>query len=65
MVFRSNLGLAEKAGAYDSSRRDTTTRKGTRYSLDCFSTSSDYFDPSHAPFMVNYIVDDLDACSTA
>jgi len=26
-----------------------------------FPTSTDYFDPSHAPFMVNYIVDDLDA----
>ena len=26
-----------------------------------FSASSNYFDPSHAPFMINYIVDDLDA----
>jgi predicted enzyme related to lactoylglutathione lyase len=29
--------------------------------LDCFPTSTHYFDPSPAPFMVNYIVDDLDA----
>jgi hypothetical protein len=26
-----------------------------------FPNSSNYFDPSPAPFMVNYIVDDLDA----
>jgi len=26
-----------------------------------FPTSTNYFDPSPAPFMVNYIVDDLDA----
>jgi catechol 2,3-dioxygenase-like lactoylglutathione lyase family enzyme len=26
-----------------------------------FPDSSDYFDPSGAPFMINYIVDDLDA----
>jgi glyoxylase I family protein len=29
--------------------------------LSVFSSSSNYFDPSHAPFMVNYIVDDMDA----
>ncbi len=26
-----------------------------------FSTSTKYFDPSPAPFMINYIVDDMDA----
>jgi predicted enzyme related to lactoylglutathione lyase len=26
-----------------------------------FSASSNYFDPSPAPFMINYVVDDLDA----
>jgi catechol 2,3-dioxygenase-like lactoylglutathione lyase family enzyme len=26
-----------------------------------FPHDSNYFDPSHAPFMINYIVDDLDA----
>ncbi len=26
-----------------------------------FPTSTNYFDPSHASFMINYIVDDLDA----
>ena len=26
-----------------------------------FPASTSYFDPGHAPFMVNYIVDDLDA----
>ena len=26
-----------------------------------FSDSTDYFGPGHAPFMINYIVDDLDA----
>jgi predicted enzyme related to lactoylglutathione lyase len=26
-----------------------------------FSQSSSYFDPSKAPFMINYMVDDLDA----
>ena len=26
-----------------------------------FPTSTHYFDPSPAPFMINYIVDDLDA----
>jgi predicted enzyme related to lactoylglutathione lyase len=35
--------------------------KGTLYSWTIFPTSTHYFDPSPAPFMVNYIVDDLDA----
>jgi len=26
-----------------------------------FANESDYFDPSKAPFMINYIVDDMDA----
>ena len=26
-----------------------------------FPASTDYFDPGHAPFMINYIVDDMDA----
>ena len=38
---------------------NTTTRKGTRYRLTVFPTSTDYFGP--APFMIDYIVDDLDA----
>ncbi len=42
-------------------REHDDPHKGTRYSLDYFPHSTDYLDRSHAPFMINYIVDDLDA----
>jgi len=38
---------------------DQSTEHLTTWSI--FPGSSTYFDPSHAPFMINYIVDDLDA----
>ena len=34
--------------------------EGTRNRLDCFPASTKYFEPNQT-FMVNYIVDDLDA----
>lgn len=32
-----------------------------RDGVTVFPASTDYFAPGHAPFMLNYIVDDLDA----
>src|ERR1035438_5987022 len=61
MVFEASWTRRQRPRRDASVARTRRPAKGTRYSLDCFSASTDYFDPSHAPFMVNYIVDDLDA----
>jgi catechol 2,3-dioxygenase-like lactoylglutathione lyase family enzyme len=61
--YSKHLGLADKGGGgamlpwreHDDPQKEHTTV------WTIFPTSSDYFNPSQAPFMVNYIVDDLDA----
>ncbi|HYE52130.1 MAG TPA: VOC family protein [Azospirillaceae bacterium] len=62
--YRDNLGIDMEEGFTGRSFRwpdgQTPERPGmTVWSL--FTQDSAYFDPSTAPFMVNYRVDDLDA----
>jgi len=60
--YSKHLGLADKGGGMMLPWRehdDPQKEHMTVWSL--FAASSNYFDPSHASFMVNYIVDDLDA----
>jgi len=60
--YSKHLGLADKgAGAMLPWREHDDPQKEHVTVWSVFPTSTDYFDPSHAPFMVNYIVDDLDA----
>ena len=49
-----NAVMFEWRGAEDPERKEITV-------WSVFPRSSNYFDPSPAPFMINYIVDDLDA----
>ncbi len=60
--YSKHLGLADKGGGVMlpwRERDDPQKEHVTVWTI--FPASTDYFDPSHAPFMVNYIVDDLDA----
>ena len=63
--YAQNLGI--DSGEYGASFKwrahdHPETEHQTAWSI--FAGSSNYFDPSPAPFMVNYIVDDLDALLT-
>jgi catechol 2,3-dioxygenase-like lactoylglutathione lyase family enzyme len=60
--YSKHLGLADKGGSVTlpwRERDDPQKEHVTAWTV--FSASSNYFDPSHSPFMINYIVDDLDA----
>ncbi|PWU03672.1 MAG: hypothetical protein C5B51_18420, partial [Terriglobia bacterium] len=60
--YAENLGIPLDAygGKFEWLSRDTPPREHlTAWSV--FPNASTYFDPSTAPFMINYIVDDLDA----
>jgi catechol 2,3-dioxygenase-like lactoylglutathione lyase family enzyme len=60
--YSKHLGLADKGqGAALPWREhdDPTKEHVTVWTV--FPTSTHYFDPGHASFMLNYIVDDLDA----
>jgi predicted enzyme related to lactoylglutathione lyase len=61
--YEKHLGIVRKpnAGAIFSwkSADDPSEEGMTVWSI--FPASTNYFDPSKAPFMLNYIVDDLDA----
>jgi catechol 2,3-dioxygenase-like lactoylglutathione lyase family enzyme len=60
--YSKHLGLADKGqGVMLPWREHDDPQKEHVTVWTVFPTSTDYFDPSHAPFMVNYIVDDLDA----
>src|SRR5260370_25803063 len=60
--YSNHLGLADKGqGAMLRWREHDDPQKEHVTVWTVFPTSTDYFDPSHATFMVNYIVDDLDA----
>ena len=60
--YSKNLGLADKGqGVTFPWREHDDPQKEHVTAWTIFPTSSNYFDPSGAPFMVNYIVDDLDA----
>ena len=60
--YTKNLGIGPGADGHQFKWRDSEhpeVEHCTVWSL--FPHDSKYFDPSAAPFMINYIVDDLDA----
>src|SRR5215475_15884454 len=60
--YSKHLGLADKGGGMMLPWREHDDPKKEHVTVwSVFPSSSNYFDPRHAPFMINYIVDDLDA----
>jgi catechol 2,3-dioxygenase-like lactoylglutathione lyase family enzyme len=60
--YSKHLGLTDKGqGAMLPWREHDDPQKEHVTVWTVFSASSKYFDPSPAPFMINYIVDDMDA----
>ncbi len=60
--YAKHLGLADKGGgAMLPWREHDDTQKEHVTVWTVFPATTKYFDPSPAPFMINYIVDDLDA----
>ena len=60
--YSKHLGLADKGGGVMLPWREHDDPQKEHVTVwTIFPASTDYLDPSHAPFMVNYIVDDLDA----
>jgi len=60
--YAKHLGLADKGGgAMLPWREHDDPHKEHVTVWTIFPASTNYFDPGHASFMVNYIVDDLDA----
>jgi catechol 2,3-dioxygenase-like lactoylglutathione lyase family enzyme len=60
--YSKHLGLTDKGGGMMLPWRDHDDPKKEHVTVwSLFPASSNYFDPSPAPFMINYIVDDMDA----
>jgi predicted enzyme related to lactoylglutathione lyase len=60
--YSKHLGLADKGGGVMLSWRERDDQQKEHITVwTIFPTSTKYFDPSPAPLMVNYIVDDMDA----
>src|SRR5208282_2732875 len=60
--YSKHLGLADKGqGVMLPWREHDDPQKEHVTVWTIFPSSTNYFDPSHAPFMINYIVDDMDA----
>jgi catechol 2,3-dioxygenase-like lactoylglutathione lyase family enzyme len=60
--YSKHLGLADKGqGATLAWREHEDPEKEHVTVWSVFPATTKYFDPGHAPFMINYIVDDLDA----
>ena len=60
--YSKHLGLTDKgSGAMLPWREHDDPQKEHVTVWSVFPASTNYFDPGHAPFMFNYIVDDLDA----
>jgi len=60
--YSKHLGLADKGGGVILPWREHDDPQKEHVTVwTIFPASTGYFDPSHAPFMVNYIVDDLNA----
>ena len=60
--YAKHLGIADKGGGATLPWRehdDPQKEHVTAWSV--FPSSTTYFDPGHASFMINYIVDDMDA----
>ena len=64
--YRDNLGINSlpDQGAMFQWRSPDDPAKEYMTAWSIFSDKSKYFDPSESPFMINYIVDDLDALLT-
>jgi catechol 2,3-dioxygenase-like lactoylglutathione lyase family enzyme len=60
--YAKHLGLADEGqGVMLPWREHDDPQKEQATVWTVFSNSTKYFDPSPAPFMINYIVDDMDA----
>jgi catechol 2,3-dioxygenase-like lactoylglutathione lyase family enzyme len=60
--YSQHLGLADKGGGAMLPWREHDDPQKEHVTVwTIFPASTTYFDPGHAPFMINYIVDDLDA----
>ncbi len=61
--YEANLGLRNdpSAGIMLHWRSDENPDERHMTVWSAFADTSKYFDPSKAPFMINYIVDDIDA----
>jgi hypothetical protein len=60
--YSKHLGLTDKGGgAMLPWREHDDPQKEHVTAWTVFRSSTDYFDPGHATFMIDYIVDDLDA----
>jgi catechol 2,3-dioxygenase-like lactoylglutathione lyase family enzyme len=60
--YSKHLGLADKGGGVMLPWREHDDPQKEHVTVwTVFPASTKYFDPSPAPFMINYIVDDLDA----
>jgi catechol 2,3-dioxygenase-like lactoylglutathione lyase family enzyme len=60
--YSKHLGLADKGGGVMLPWREHDDPQKERVTVwTIFPASTKYFDPGPAPFMINYIVDDLDA----
>jgi len=60
--YSKHLGLADKGGGAMLPWREQDDPQKKHVTVwTIFPSSTNYFDPSPAPFMINYVVDDLDA----
>jgi catechol 2,3-dioxygenase-like lactoylglutathione lyase family enzyme len=60
--YAKHLGLADKGGGVMLPWREHDDPQKEHVTVwTIFPSSTKYFDPSPAPFMINYIVDDMDA----
>ena len=60
--YGEHLGLVDKGGGAMLPWREKDNPQNEHTTVwSVFSGDTKYFEPSHASFMVNYIVDDLDA----
>lgn len=60
--YSQHLGLTDKGGGAMLPWRERDDPKKEHVTVwTVFPASTTYFDPGHAAFMINYIVDDLDA----
>jgi hypothetical protein len=62
MVFEASWTLLTNAKARCFRGANTITRKRNTLAVwSVFPASTKYFDPSPAPFLINYIVEDMNA----
>ena len=59
--YSKHLGLTDKGAGAMLPWREPDSQKEHVTVWSVFPDSTDYFNPGHAPFMINYIVDNLDA----